>query len=65
VGDKNPELFSLHGTDSIVNIQGLNIVETPYAPNAGYINDNTIKKAHGTRCVTPGLSRESVLFTFG
>ncbi len=65
LGDKNPELFSVHGSNSIVNTQGLDIVETAYTPNAGYINDNTIKKAHGTRRVAPGLSRESVLFTFG
>ena len=65
VGDKNPSLFSQHGVDSIVDVQGLDIVETPYAPNAGYINNNTVKKAHGTRRITPGLSRESVLFTFG
>jgi hypothetical protein len=65
VGDKNPGLFAQHGVDSIVNVHGLDIVETVYAPNAGYVNDNTIKKAHGTRRVAPGLSRESVLFTFG
>jgi len=65
MGDKNPSLFAQHGVDSIVDVQGLDIVETPYAPNAGYINDNTVKKAHGTRRITPGLSRESVLFTFG
>ena len=65
VGDKNPGLFAQHGADSIVDVQGLDIVETVYAPNAGYINDNTIKKAHGTRRIAPGLSRESVLFTFG
>jgi hypothetical protein len=65
VGDKNPILFAQHGVDSIVDTQGLEIVETAYTPNAGYINDNTIKKAHGTRRIAPGLSRESVLFTFG
>lgn len=65
LGDKNPTLFQQHGVNSIVNISGLEIIETPYAPNAGYINDNTIKKTHGTRRVTPGHSRESVLFTFG
>jgi hypothetical protein len=65
LGDKNTRLLSQYGTDSIVDISGLEIKETPYAPNAGYINDNTIKKAHGTRRVMPGHSRESVLFTFG
>jgi len=65
VGDKNPSLFSRYGVNSIVDVQGLDIVETAYAPNAGYVNDNTIKKAHGTRRIAPGLSRESVLFTFG
>jgi hypothetical protein len=65
VGDKNPSLSAQHGADSIVDVQGLDTVETVYAPNAGYINDNTIKKAHGTRRIASGLSRESVLFTFG
>ena len=65
LGDKNPELLAQHGTDSIVDVIGLETKETPYAPNAGYINDNTIKKAHGTRRIMPGHSRESVLFTFG
>lgn len=65
VGNNNPSLFDQHGADSIVDITGLDIVETPYSPNAGYINDNTIKKAHGTHRVTAGLSRESMLFTFG
>jgi len=65
VGDQNSTLFSQFGTNAIVDVQGLEIVETVYAPNAGYINDNTIKKAHGTRRVAAGLSRESVLFTFG
>lgn len=65
LGTRNAELFAAHGTDSIVDSRGLEITETAYAPNAGYINDNTIKKAHGTRRVAPGLSRESVLFTFG
>jgi hypothetical protein len=65
VGDKNPTLFDQHGVDSIVNVHGLDVVETVYAPNAGYVNDNTVKKAHGTRRIAAGLSRESVLFTFG
>lgn len=64
LGDRNPELLEKYGTDSIVNVAGLPIVETAYTPNAGYINDNTVKKAHGTRKIAPGLSRESVLFTF-
>jgi hypothetical protein len=65
LGDRNPELLERYGTDSIVDITGLEITETPYAPNAGYINDNTQKKTHGTRRISAGLSRESVLFTFG
>jgi hypothetical protein len=65
VGDKNPELFSKYGTNSIVDIRGLDTIETVYAPNAGYVNDNTIKKAHGTRRVGTSANRESVLFTFG
>jgi hypothetical protein len=65
LGDKNSDLFSQYGANSIVNVKGLDIVETAYAPNAGYINDNSIKKAHGTRRIAAGLSRESVLFTFG
>ena len=65
VQEKNTELLEQYGTDKIVDVTGLETVETAYAPNAGYINDNTIKKAHGTRRVGPGLSRESVLFTFG
>lgn len=64
LGDKNLELLKKYGTDSIVNVAGLPVVETAYAPNAGYINDNTVKKAHGTRKIAPGLSRETVLFTF-
>ena len=65
VGEKNTELLEQYGTDKIVDVTGLETVETAYAPNAGYINDNTVKKAHGTRRVGPSLSRESVLFTFG
>lgn len=65
LGEQNPELLAKHGTDSIVDISGITTIETAYAPNAGYINDNTIKKAHGTHRVAPGLSRESILFTFG
>jgi hypothetical protein len=64
LGEKNSELLTKFGTDSIVDVTGLDTVETPYSPNAGYINDNTIKKVHGTRRVGAGLSRESVLFTF-
>ena len=64
-GDRNPKLIEKYGTDSIVDVTGLEITETSYAPNAGYINDNTQKKAHGTRRVPVGISRESVLFTFG
>ena len=65
VGDQNSNLLARYGTNAIVDVQGLETVETVYAPNAGYINDNTIKKAHGTRRIAAGLSRESVLFTFG
>jgi hypothetical protein len=65
VGDKNPDLFSQYGSNAIVDVGGLDIIETAYAPNAGYINNNAIKKAHGTYRVMAGLSRESVLFTFG
>lgn len=65
LGDQNSRLLEKYGTDSIVDIAGLEITETAYAPNAGYINDNTQKKAHGTRRVPVSSSRESVLFTFG
>lgn len=65
VGPENSTLLARHGTDSIVDVSGLATVETAYAPNAGYINDNTYKKAHGTQRVPKGSSRESVLFTFG
>jgi hypothetical protein len=65
LGDQNSALLDYHGTDSIVNVTGLDTTETPYAPNSGYINDNTQKKAHGTQRVPAGRSRESVLFTFG
>ena len=65
LGARNTELLEKHGTDSIVDISGLEITETPYAPNAGYINDNSLKKVHGTRRVPVGMSRESILFTFG
>jgi hypothetical protein len=64
LGPRNQELFNSFGADSIVNVAGLEVTETPYAPNAGYINDNTQKKAHGTKAVPMGLVRESVLFTF-
>lgn len=65
LGDKNSELFLQHGSNSIIDTTGLDTVETGYAPNAGYINDNTLKKAHGTHRVRAGASRESMLFTFG
>jgi len=65
LGDQNTALLERFGTDQIVDVTGLPVTETVYAPNAGYINDNTYKKAHSTRRVGPGLSRESVLFTFG
>lgn len=65
IGPKNPELLNKHGTDNIVDVSGLDITETPYAPNAGYINDNTQKKAHGTNKIRAGMVRESILFTFG
>ena len=64
-GQQNDQLYAKQGTDNIVDVSGLEITETQYGSNRGYINDNTIKKAHGTRKVAPGLSRESVLFTFG
>ena len=64
LGDHNEKLLEKHGFDSIVDVKGLNVTETAYALNAGYINDNAQKKAHGTRPVPPGLIRESVLFTF-
>jgi hypothetical protein len=64
LGNRNPELLERYGTDSIVNVAGLEVTETVYAPNAGYINDNTQKKVHGTRRVPVGSSRESVLFLF-
>jgi len=65
IGDQNNILLEKFGTDSIVDVAGLPTVETVYSPNSGYINDNGQKKAHGTTKVRPGLSRESVLFTFG
>ncbi len=65
LGPDNKKLLEKHGTDSIVNVSGLETIETLYAPNAGYINDNTQKKAHGTFRVPSGKSRESVLFMFG
>lgn len=64
LGDQNSSLLEKYGTNSIVDVAGLPITETPYAPNAGYINDNGIKKAHGTRRVPHGASRESILFTY-
>lgn len=65
LGDRNPDLLDIFGTNSIVDVTGLDVIETTYAPNSGYINDNRQKKAHGTTKVKPGLSRESILFTFG
>lgn len=65
IGDDNVELFERFGENSIVDITGLELTETPYRPNAGYINDNTQRKTHGTRRVTAGYARESILFTFG
>lgn len=65
IGPKNKDLLSKYGTDQVVDVSGLDITETPYAPNAGYINDNTQKKAHGTNKVRAGMVRESILFTFG
>jgi hypothetical protein len=64
LGPRNQELFAEHGADGVIKPTGLEITETPYAPNAGYINDNTQKKCHGTRVVPAGIVRESVLFTF-
>lgn len=65
LGDKNEELWKKYGADSIVDVSGLNTIETAYTCNAGYINDNTQKKAHGTNRVITGAIRESLLFTFG
>ena len=64
LGDLNQPLFEKYGTDGIVPITGVDITETVYSPNAGYINDNTQKKVHGTRRVIHSLARESILFTF-
>ena len=64
LGDRNLELLERYGTDNVVDVAGLDIIETTYAANAGYVNDNTKKKVHGTRAVPAGQSRESVLFTF-
>lgn len=65
LGDQNDELYQKYGANSIVPVAGLNKVETSFAPNAGYINDNTQKKAHGTNSVPAGVVRESLLFLFG
>jgi len=65
IGDQNPALLAQYGTDSIVPHNGLTQTETPYMPFAGYVNDNTQRKAHGTNIVPAGVARESVLFTFG
>lgn len=64
IGPDNEKMFNICGTDKEVGLQALPLVETPYAPGAGYINDNTQRKAHGTKEVRPGTVRESVLFTF-
>jgi len=64
LGQENAALYARSGSDSIVSVEGLEMIETPFAPNAGYINDNKIKKVHGTKKVAPGVCRESVLFTF-
>jgi hypothetical protein len=64
IGEENKKLFETYGTDKQVNKSGLSVTETQYKPGAGYINDNTQRKAHGTNCVRPGTLRESVLFTF-
>lgn len=64
LGDRNQELFEKYGTDFQINNIGLEVTETPYKPGAGYINDNTKRKAHGTNLVRPNQVRESVLFTF-
>ena len=64
IGEKNPDLLAQFGTDFEVDKAGLPVTETPYKPGAGYINDNTQRKAHGTNQVRPGTLRESVLFTF-
>lgn len=64
IGEKNLELFEQFGTDYEVDKSNLSVTETPYKPGAGYINDNTQRKAHGTNCVRAGTLRESVLFTF-
>lgn len=65
LGDENDQLWEQYGANSIVPVAGLEKTETTYAPNAGYINDNTQKKVHGTNQVSPGTHRESLLFTFG
>lgn len=64
LGDCNLELLERYGTDNIVDVAGLDIIETAYAANAGYVNDNTKKKVHGTHAVPAGHSREIVLGTF-
>jgi len=64
LGPTNQHLLEKFGTDSIVDVSGLETTETPYAPNAGYINNNIQKKAHSTNRVRAGLVRESILFTF-
>lgn len=65
LGDENDSLWEQYGANSIVPVTGLEKTETKYAPNAGYINDNTQKKVHGTNRVVAGTHRESLLFTFG
>ena len=64
-GDLNDSLYEQYGANNIVPIDGLEKVETVFRPNAGYVNDNTKKKAHGTNSVAQGTVRESILFLFG
>lgn len=64
IGEANKKLYQQYGTDLQVDKSGLAVTETMYKPGAGYINDNTQRKAHGTNMVRPGTLRESVLFTF-
>ena len=64
-GDLNNSLYEKYGSNNVVPVDGLEKVETEFRPNAGYVNDNTKKKAHGTHSVAPGTVRESILFLFG
>ena len=65
VGDENDRLWEEYGANNIVPVTGLPKIETQFAMNAGYINDNTKKKVHGTNRVVAGTFRESLLFSFG